>query len=410
MPSRTALEVVVGVDVHKARHTLVGLDRDGLEVVVEEVATHRAALAALAGQLQQVAAAHAGRLAVVLEDAQGYGLGLAGQLLAGGLMVYQLPPTLVAQRRRRTTVYADKSDWADARLIAQVARLEPHHPRLVRLPSGGLQALTQLDRVRQHLVREQTATRNLLHQELHQVYPSYRALFRDPFSQAARRFWIRFPTPAQLQAVTRRTVARVLGPGHGGRGLSYAAVERCWLQLRDLRQQPPPAAGAAAHVIPLLLRCLAELERERVALEAALPALLPLEGNLLTTLTGVQTVTAAQLLVELRQPERFDNANALARYAEVAPRPWHSAGRGRYRASHRGNRRLHGLLYRLALSQAKDDPIGQAYYRRKLAEGKTKHHALVCLMRQLCRVIFALLRQRRACQASPPRSAPASAT
>ena len=48
MPSRTAIEVRVGVDVHKARHTLVGLDRDGREVVVEEVATDRAALAALA--------------------------------------------------------------------------------------------------------------------------------------------------------------------------------------------------------------------------------------------------------------------------------------------------------------------------------------------------------------------------
>jgi hypothetical protein len=46
--------------------------------------------------------------------------------------------------------------------------------------------------------------------------------------------------------------------------------------------------------------------------------------------------------------------------------------------SRAGNRRLNHLLYIAAVCQIRHDTPGRAYYRRKLAEGKTTLEALRC--------------------------------
>ena len=53
-----------------------------------------------------------------------------------------------------------------------------------------------------------------------------------------------------------------------------------------------------------------------------------------------------------------------------------------------GNRRLNHALHMAAVSQLRQDCEGQAYYRRKLAEGKTPREALRCLKRRISDAIY----------------------
>src|SRR5918995_4150402 len=53
-----------------------------------------------------------------------------------------------------------------------------------------------------------------------------------------------------------------------------------------------------------------------------------------------------------------------------------------------GNRRLNHVLYMAAFVQLRHDTEGRAYYRRKLAAGKTPLEALRCLKRRLSDVIY----------------------
>jgi hypothetical protein len=57
------------------------------------------------------------------------------------------------------------------------------------------------------------------------------------------------------------------------------------------------------------------------------------------------------------------------------------------RLSRAGNR-LNRVLYIMAIVQLRNDTPGRAYYRRKLAGGKTPMEALRCLKRRLSDVVY----------------------
>ena len=392
----TDIGVMVGGDVHKYTHTLVAVDRTGQERGCWSVGNEPAALAGLVRALQQLGAQAPGRLQVVLEDAHGNGARLADALLTAGLATATLAPGLIAQRRRRTTLHASKSDVEDARLIAKVAWIEPQHVRPVQRPAPQQAALAHWHRWRTVLVRERRSICNLLHLHLYQTYPTYRDLLADPCSQAARRFWARFPTADQLAGVRRATVERVLAGPRGTRGLPAATRARVWEKVHALPASPSSEATLAlAAVIQALLRRLTALDADLAAATAALTAALPPAARLLLTIPGIQAPTAATIALALGDVARFSHGDAVARFAGVAPRMWSSAQRGGLHTSNRGHRALHSALYLLALRRIAQPSLERTYFERKVDAGKPKRQALTCLMRQLCRVIYAILRDHR---------------
>ena len=60
----------------------------------------------------------------------------------------------------------------------------------------------------------------------------------------------------------------------------------------------------------------------------------------------------------------------------------------RHRLSRAGNRRLNHALYLMAIVQLRHPTAGRAYYRRKLAEGRSPKEALRCLKRRLSDVVY----------------------
>jgi transposase len=60
----------------------------------------------------------------------------------------------------------------------------------------------------------------------------------------------------------------------------------------------------------------------------------------------------------------------------------------RHRLSLAGNRQLNNALHMVAVCQARSDARGGAYYRKKIAEGKSRKEALRCLKRRVSDAIF----------------------
>ncbi|GAB3445018.1 hypothetical protein GCM10027570_14840 [Streptomonospora sediminis] len=79
-------------------------------------------------------------------------------------------------------------------------------------------------------------------------------------------------------------------------------------------------------------------------------------------------------------------------HSEAAPatRASGSSVRGE-RPSRRGNKQLKRALF-LAAFASLAHPPSQAYYDRKIAQGKHHNQALLCLARRRCDVLFAMLR------------------
>lgn len=59
-----------------------------------------------------------------------------------------------------------------------------------------------------------------------------------------------------------------------------------------------------------------------------------------------------------------------------------------------GNRQLNNAIYTVALTQLRGHSKAKAYFQKKIAEGKTKKHAIRCLMKRVACIIYGLLRSR----------------
>ncbi len=111
------------------------------------------------------------------------------------------------------------------------------------------------------------------------------------------------------------------------------------------------------------------------------------------TLPGCAELTAAKLISEAANVDRFPNESAFARYGGLAPVPeWSGSTNGRLRVCRSGNRQINTAIHRIAVVQLRLDCAGRDYYQRRRAEGDSGATAVRCLKRRLCRVVFNRLR------------------
>ena len=85
---------------------------------------------------------------------------------------------------------------------------------------------------------------------------------------------------------------------------------------------------------------------------------------------------------------RFPDRNHFASWTGTAPLDASSGAQIRHRLSRAGNRRMNHVLYIAAFVQLRHDTPGRAYYRRKLAAGKTPMEAMRCLKRRLSDAVY----------------------
>ena len=64
----------------------------------------------------------------------------------------------------------------------------------------------------------------------------------------------------------------------------------------------------------------------------------------------------------------------------------------RHRLSRAGNRRMNHMIHIAATAQIRLDTPGRAYYRRKLAAGKSRREAMRCLKRRISDALYRRLR------------------
>ena len=115
-------------------------------------------------------------------------------------------------------------------------------------------------------------------------------------------------------------------------------------------------------------------------------------GTALTELFGIGPILAAKIVGIVGDVGRFPNKEHFASsYAGVAPIEVSSGEVVKHRVSLAGNRRLNQVMHMIAVCQARSDPRGKAYYRKKLEEGKSRREAMRCLKRRISDAVFKAL-------------------
>ena len=133
------------------------------------------------------------------------------------------------------------------------------------------------------------------------------------------------------------------------------------------------------------------IDRRVAAAEDRITAAVAHSKTSLVALFGVGPVLAARLLGEVGDIGRFPTKHHFAAHTGTAPLEASSGQVVRHRLSRAGDRKLNHALYMMAMVQVRRPSAGQAYYQRKLAEGKAPKEALRCLKRRLSDAVYRCL-------------------
>jgi transposase len=137
-----------------------------------------------------------------------------------------------------------------------------------------------------------------------------------------------------------------------------------------------------------ILRDVRALERKIADLNERIEAEVEASGTVLVEIFGVGPILAAKIIGAVGNVARFPNRAHFASYSGTAPVEASSGEVVRHRLSLAGNRHLNNALHMVAVCQARSDVRGGAYYRKKIAEGKSRKEALRCLKRRVSDAVF----------------------
>jgi transposase len=137
-----------------------------------------------------------------------------------------------------------------------------------------------------------------------------------------------------------------------------------------------------------ILRDVRTLQRKIADLNERIDAEVEASGTTLTEIFGIGPVLAAKIIGTVSNVVRFPTKAHFASYCGTAPVEASSGDVVRHRLSLAGNRHLNNALHMIAVCQASSDARGGAYYRKKIAEGKSRKEALRCLKRRISDAVF----------------------
>ena len=332
--------VFIGVDPHKLSATIEVVDDKETVLATGRFGTDKTGYAAM----RKHVASYRQRTWAV-EGSNGAGRPLAQRLLAEGEHVVDVPAKLSARARLFDTGHNRKTDAHDAHAVAVVA-VRTSGLRVLAYDAE-LEALRLLADRRDELSKTRVQAANRLHRLLAELVPGQR---KKNITTGQAKTILATVRPRDIAGKTRRRLAAE--------------------QIAEL----------------------VAVEKKIKALTKELKEMVLASGSTLMDLPGVGPVVAARTLADVGDVARFTDRNRFASWTGTAPIEASSGEIVRHRLSRAGNRRMNHMTYIAATTQIRLDTEGRAYYRRKIATGKSRAEAMRCLKRRISDALYRQLR------------------
>lgn len=331
------MQVIIGVDPHKASHTAVAIDTNEDQLDMRKVRASRSQVE----QLLCWAQPYRARLWAI-EGADGMGYLLAQQLVACGEHVVNVPATLAARTRVLGSGRSSKTDPNDALSVAVTAlRTADLHP--VR-PVG--------------------------HSEVLRVLAKRNTDIGDQRSRVVCRM---------------HSLLLELDAGGIAKEINASDVDGFLTALSPSTPAEQVRCELAVDLLDDIRRLDAQLKASHKRIRVAVAA----SGTTLTDVFGIGPIIAAMLIGYTGDIDRFKNRDRFAAYNGTAPIEFSSGGRTVHRLSQRGNRQLNHALHMAAICQLRQPHCeGRAYFERRVSEGKTNKEAIRALKRQISNTVY----------------------
>jgi transposase len=250
---------------------------------------------------------------------------------------------------------------------------------------GFKKVLTQLNQ----FTKMSTASKNLLRLLVYEVFPESQALFGQQLPNWGMELLKKYPSPTRLARAKPVVVARI-------KGITLQKAE----QIIELAKNSiGSAAGAESElVLSQQLRQISNLKEQINELKAYLSKHVngP-EIDLLTSITGIGTYSAAVIMIQIGDITRFSSPKKLASFFGLVPQLRESGDKkGKSTMSKKGSSLLRATLYMCAKSAVVHDAHLRTIYTRRIANGETYNQVIGVIMHKLIRIIWGVLTSQTA--------------
>jgi len=391
--------IYIGVDCHKLTHTatIINAFKDNLDSITfnNDTAGFEALIKLVSKYTDENITPIYG-----LEDSKHLGHSLSSYLLSKNYIV-KVVNAIYTYNERKATPIISKTDDIDSLCVAKITI-----DKLDTLPDASKDdiywTLKQVCKMRNVIVNNLVICKNKLHAQLLHHYPDYNKFFYDTTSTTALAFWETYPNPNILKNTPENDIRDLLCKT--SKNTFKPSKTKYILEL--VNKYGYATTGYQKErdtVIKTLVKQLKYSKEQLEIIDNEIGAMVQKTGYKLDTFIGIDKVLAAKIISEIGNIDRFSSPHKLARYAGIAPVSFSSGSKDKEVCNKYGNRALNSYIFIIACVSISPgsrnttklcSPIFLDYYQKKLSEGKTKHQALLQVMRRMINIIYGMMKNR----------------
>ncbi|MFI5770293.1 IS110 family transposase [Streptomyces sp. NPDC051658] len=385
-----------GIDAGKTHHHCVAIDESGRRLLSRRVANDEPELLELLTDV------------LALGDDVTWGIDLAdgGAALAIAILLNHDQPVHYISGRaihRASESYRGegKTDAKDAAVIADQIRIRRDlHP--IRTGDEAVIDLKILTGRRMDLVADRTRTVNRLRGQLTGIFPGLERSM-DFTNTGPLTLLTGYQTPA---AIRRLGVKRLETWLRNRKVLRANRLAEAAVLAAERQHTSLPGEKLTAQLVHTLAKEVMALNQQVAELDKLIEARFRDHHtfDVITSMPGLGIILGAEFLAATGGDMTvFGTPDRLAGFGGVAPVPRDSGKiSGNLRRPQRYSRRLQRVFYTSALFSIRRCEESRRFYDRKRAEGKRHTQAVLALARRRVNVLWALLRDGRCYEPTPP--------
>jgi transposase len=294
-----------------------------------------------------------------------------------------------------------KTDAKDAAVIADQVRVRRDLLPLHANDDTVTDLKTPTGR-RTDLVPDRTRTVNRLRAQLMGIFPGLERML-DVTNTGPLTLLVGYQTPAAVRRIGSKRLETWLRNRHVLRADRLAEIA---VQAAERQHTSLPGEKLTAQLVHTLATEVLALNQRVGELDKAVEARFRDHAafEVITSMPGLGIILGAEFLAATGgDMSLFGTADRLAGFGGVAPVPRDSGKiSGNLRRPRRYNRRVQRVFCISALFSIRHCPESRRFYDRKRTEGKRHTQAVLALARRRVNVLWALLRDGRCYEATPP--------
>ena len=237
------------------------------------------------------------------------------------------------------------------------------------------------------LTKQSTQMLNQLESLLYTANPDLCKYCKDGMPNWVLKLLAKYGTAAHLSRARVSTVAKI----------PYTSKKRASELVHTAKNSVASATDPVTRQLVevtakqiLNLKKTIEEQKARMVADCSIP-----EVDLLKTFKGIGQASAIGIMLEIQTVERFASAKKIASFYGVHPAFKISGDGGNgFKMSKQGRKELRRILYMVAMTAIRSNPLIREVYEQHLSRGKAKMDAIGVCMHKILRVIYGMLKNR----------------